>query len=592
VTGSETGRTVTPQLPTSPWSGYVFAVALIGAAALLRVWPLHALGSSLTWLTFYPAVMIVAIYGGLYCGLLATALACLTVTYLWPFLVETPFIKSPADLLGVGVFVLTGSMISGVAEAMRRANARAKAAQEQAEAASRAKSAFLATMSHELRTPLNAILGFSDIMRRDPSVAEAHRANLDIINRSGAHLLSLINDILDMAKIEAGQLLLHSETVDAHEMIDDIAAMLRGQAEDKGLSLTLDRANTFPRFIACDVKKVRQIIVNLAGNAIKFTSKGGVTLRFRHEEGRMIVFVEDTGIGIRPEDQKAIFDPFVQAGKPATQKGTGLGLAIVREFLEAMGGTIDLESVPDKGSTFRVTIPAPIASGAEVASPVHPKSRVIGLAPDQPPFRVLIVEDQVENQLLLRNLLEGVGFIVEVSNHGGEAVDAFPRFKPQFIWMDRRMPVMDGLEATRRIRALEGGKEVKIVAVTASVFEDQREEMIAQGMDGFVRKPFVASEIFDCMEALLGVRYDLETAADPEEPSASASLPDLLASLPETLRGALSDALTKGDTDEIAGMMPRLERAAPTLPKTLARHLENFDYLPILQALESAKSKT
>jgi two-component system CheB/CheR fusion protein len=204
------------------WSRYIVAVTLIALAAALRIWPLHSLGSSLSWLTFYPAVMIVAIYGGLFTGLLATALACFTVIYLWPLLVSAPFVKNPADWLGVFVFVLTGSMISGVAEAMRRAQANAIKAQERAEVANRAKSVFLSTMSHELRTPLNAILGFSNLMLNEPSVTQNQRDNLNIINRSGEHLLSLINDVLDMAKIEAGRIELNVGVFDLNALARDI----------------------------------------------------------------------------------------------------------------------------------------------------------------------------------------------------------------------------------------------------------------------------------------------------------------------------------------------------------------------------------
>jgi diguanylate cyclase (GGDEF)-like protein len=214
------------------WIRYVIAIALVALATVLRIWPLQALESSLAWLTFYPAVMVVAIYGGLSAGLLATVLACLTVTFLWPILVAQPFINKPADWLGMSVFILTGSMISGVAEAMRRAQARAIKAQKQAEAANRAKSVFLSTMSHELRTPLNAILGFSALMRSDPALTEGQRENIDIINRSGGHLLNLINDVLDMAKIEASRVILEVEPFELGALVCDITDMLSNRAKD------------------------------------------------------------------------------------------------------------------------------------------------------------------------------------------------------------------------------------------------------------------------------------------------------------------------------------------------------------------------
>lgn len=569
---------------------YAMAFVLVAFAAALRIWPLQSLGSTLAWLTFYPTVMIVAIYGGLSAGLLATALACLVVVYLWPLFVAQPFINQPADWLGVAVFILTGTMISSVAEAMRRAQARALKAQAQAEAANRAKSVFLSTMSHELRTPLNAILGFSALMRGDPAITDGQRENLDIINRSGGHLLSLINDVLDMAKIEAGRVVLEVEPFDLGALVRDITDMLGKRAEEKGLQLLLDQSSEFPRFIRSDKEKLRQVIANLVGNAVKYTDHGSVTLRLGvkpdGEAFRLTVEVEDSGIGISKTDQARIFEPFVQVGKSATQKGTGLGLSIVSEYVQLMGGNIEVESTPDIGSLFRVNLPVQKAEEADVMSSESAQGRVIGLKSGQPDYRILIVEDQLENQLLLQRLLKDAGFIsVKVAQNGAEGVELFQSYHPHFIWMDRRMPVMDGLEATQRIRALPGGKDTKIAAVTASAFADQREEMLAAGMDDFVRKPYRPAEIFECMERQLGVHFVHEQAAQAEVDSALSS--STLAKLPETLRRELADGLVLGDTEQLAKLMLRIERQDSALAQVLARHVAAFNYLPILNALEN-----
>jgi signal transduction histidine kinase/CheY-like chemotaxis protein len=570
------------------WKRYVIAIALVVFAASLRIWPLHSLGSTLAWLTFYPAVMVVAIYGGLSAGLLATVLACLTVTFLWPILVAQPFIKNPADWLGMSVFILTGSMISGVAEAMRRAQSRAIEALDKAKAANRAKSVFLSTMSHELRTPLNAILGFSSLMRSDPALTVGQRENLDIINRSGGHLLSLINDVLDMAKIEAGRVVLEVNPFDLSTLVRDITDMLGKRAEARGLQLLLDQSSEFPRFIKSDKEKLRQVIVNLVGNAIKFTNHGSVTLRLGVQAGdtlRLVIEVEDSGIGISQADQARIFEPFVQVGKSATQKGSGLGLSIILEYVKMMGGDIKIESTPEVGSLFRVNLPVQRAEEIEVMSSESAQGRIIGLESGQPDYRILIVEDQLENQLLLQRLLKDAGFTSKVAQNGVEAIELFQSYQPHFIWMDRRMPVMDGLEATQRIRTLPGGKEVKIVAVTASAFADQRDEMLAAGLDDFVRKPYRPAEIFDCMTRQLGVHFIYEQAAQVEADSALSS--SALAKLPEALRRELADGLVLGNTEQLAQLIQRIEQLDTALAKVLARHLAAFNYLPVLNALET-----
>ena len=468
-------------------------------------------------------------------------------------------------------------------------------ARDQALAANRTKSVFLATMSHELRTPLNAILGFSALVRADTSLPEQHRKDLAVVGSSGEHLLGLIDDVLDMAKIETGGAAAESAAIDLRNLVTDTVNMLRERALTKNLSLLLDVSSRAPRFVRTDPGKLRQVLTNLVGNALKYTDEGSVVVRVdaRPEENPALLIlifdVEDTGIGIAREDQARIFDPFFQGAGARTRKGTGLGLSICRHFVELLGGTIQVESTPGRGSRFRIEVPAQIAEPSEVRAEPGVEE-VIGLEPGQPDYRILIVEDQRENWLLLQRLLETVGFQVRVAEDGGQAVEAFSQWRPHFIWMDLRLPVMSGLEAAGRIRRLEGGTEVRIVAVTASVFASQREEVLAKGFDDFLRKPYRPREVFDCIARYLGVRYvygarpSVESIGSPE-----ILRPADLAALPAALRDELEKAVISLDTDRIAAAIRQVSAQDPSLGSVLARLNDGLAYTPILNALRSSR---
>ncbi|MEI2780837.1 MAG: ATP-binding protein [Candidatus Competibacter sp.] len=457
-------------------------------------------------------------------------------------------------------------------------------AKDAAEAANRAKSAFLANMSHELRTPLNAILGFSGLLRRDAGIVGRDREHLDIINRSGEHLLGLINDILDMAKIEAGRVELQIAPLDLHALVRDLVGMMGQRALEKSLELRLEQSSRVVRYLRGDEIRLRQTLVNLLGNAIKFTREGAVTLRLDAgpdpSEPRLRIEVEDTGPGIAPEDQARVFEPFVQAGQTSAQKGTGLGLAITRQFVELMGGRIGVSSRLGRGSRFWIELPVEPASASEVAGAVEESGEVLGLEPGQPDWRILIVEDQPENSLLLGRLLEDAGFRVQTAENGVRGVERFQEWRPHFIWMDRRMPEMDGLEATRRIRALPGGQEVKIVALTASVFAEQRGEMLAAGMDDILHKPFRPKEIFGCLSRHLDLRYLRRERAAPSDAGLSETPmdPAALAALPADLRRELADALAILDTARIGALIGRVAERDAALGQFFRRYADNFDF--------------
>ncbi len=465
-------------------------------------------------------------------------------------------------------------------------------ARDAAEAANRAKSVFLANMSHELRTPLNAILGFSSLMSKDPQLPDGDQQCIDIINRSGKHLLTLINDVLEMAKIEAGRVQLENLPFDLGAMVRDVTDMMMQRARGLGLQMLIDQSSDFPRYIVGDEIRLNQILINLLDNAIKYTKHGGVTLRLGRKQNKLphlLIEVEDSGIGIQPEDQQHIFEPFAQLGEHGVSRGTGLGLTITRQFVEMMGGSISMESTPGKGSLFRVVLPLKEAQESDISKPVQVnKGEVTGLAPGQPEYRILIVEDQRDNQLLLARMMELAGFKFKLAENGEQGVELFQSWHPHFIWMDRRMPVMDGMVATRRIRELPGGKKVKIVAVTASAFAEDRSAMFEIGMDDYVRKPYRANEIYDCMAKHLGVKYLYEGASESQEQNASL-LPEMLEDLPQALRSDLVEALESLDKEHIDAAIRRVGDHDQALQARLSQLAGNFDYPAILEALRQGE---
>ena len=482
----------------------------------------------------------------------------------------------------------------------KRAEEALKVAKDAAERANIAKSTFLANMSHELRTPLNAILGFSQIMQTNLAIPETEQEHIDIINRSGNHLLQLINDVLDMSKIEAGRLKLEQEDFDLGELIRDTTDMMRVRAEAKGLKLILDQSSEFPRFIHGDAAKLRQILINLLSNAIKFTQAGAICLRLAVKDGanRDLVLlgeVEDTGTGIQPEDLERIFQPFEQLLESVSQKGTGLGLAITRQFVEMMQGEIGAESTPGKGSLFHFKVLVARAETGAVIKTTAEQRQVIGLEADQPSYRILIVEDQLENQLLLKQLLEPLGLNVRVAVNGKEAVEQFQQWRPHLIWMDRRMPVMGGEEATREIRKLPEGQESKIIALTASAFKDEREVILSAGMDDYISKPYRPEEIYDCMARHLNLRYQYKEALIDHKVSMPTHLnPDMLSVLPKSFLEALLDVTEAGDGEEVRKLIVSMFDKDAVVSNALMQLVDgyHFDELAVLIKAALADLKT
>ena len=502
----------------------------------------------------------------------------------------------PADLAVAEIRVQDQHFYTGVVRDIslrKQMEEELVAAEKKAQAANQAKSTFLANMSHELRTPLNAVLGFSEILAQDQDVGQQQRETLNVINRSGHHLLNLINDVLDMSKIEAGHVELKPEPTDLHLLLQDINDMFCLRTKAKALQFSLVLAPTLPRHLLLDAGKVRQILINLLGNSVKFTEQGEIILRCDGKETaegqwHLSFEVEDSGAGIAEENIETVFDPFAQVGEtPAKHKGTGLGLAITRQFIQLMGGEITLKSIIDMGSIFYFGIAAESVDANEVEQTVSGNGQqVVGMVSKNPEWRILIVEDEEDNRSLLHRLLTSVGFHVQEAVNGEEAIQCFKEWQPHFIWMDLHMPVMDGLTASREIRQLPNGGKVKIAAITASVFTEQRSEVLAAGMNDFIRKPYRPHEIFECLEKYLDIRFEYAEDMTSQAEIGVQLDAEMLADLPSDLRLELRDASASLNPESVAAVISRIRETAPTLADGLMVLANDFNFERITALLK------
>lgn len=435
-------------------------------------------------------------------------------------------------------------------------------AKERAESSNRAKSVFLANMSHELRTPLNAILGFAQLLQHDPGLqAESHK-KLATINRSGEHLLALINDVLEISRIEAGRSETRASAFHLGDLLGGLAEMIQVRAEHKGLAFELTPSADLPLDVMGDAHHLKQILINLLGNAVKYTDQGHISLRVSPVNGAIQFEVSDTGQGIDLPDQENIFLAFYQtAAGIAKGEGTGLGLAISREYAHLMGGELAVRSQPGQGSVFTLRVPLP---ATHAVAPSHPMDhgRIIGLATASEPPRILVVDDKADNRELVCQILALAGFQAKAVDNGQQAIDSFMHWQPHLIWMDMRMPVMDGYEATRQIRTLPGGLAVKIVALTASAFEEDRAAIMAAGCDDMVRKPVEEARLFQVMGELLGLHYRYQEQTVTLAPPAPARL-DLLV-LPAALRMELKTAAEKLDQEAMHLLVSQIRQDGHT----------------------------
>ena len=462
-------------------------------------------------------------------------------------------------------------------------------AKEAADAANRAKSEFLANMSHEIRTPMNSILGFTEMLKRAATTAEAdptHRRHLNIIHSSGRHLLELVNDILDLSKVESGRLELERTRFAAHAVIAEVVQAMGVKAQEKGITLELGFLQALPASIDNDASRLRQIVTNLVGNAIKFTQQGGVhvSLGLKKVSGgaRYVIEVRDSGIGIPPDKLDSVFEPFVQAESSTTRRfgGTGLGLTISRRLARAMGGDITVSSELGQGSTFRVEIDAGSLSGVPLLPPDELRRQDGSQAVERkrawvfPPSRILVVDDGEENRELLRLVLEEAGLTVVEATNGREAVDRAAEQSFDMVLMDMQMPELDGASATRILR--ERGVGAPVLALTADAMKGVEREMTAAGFSGFHTKPLDLDRLLDDLAQRLGGRA-VEVAANAAPTMAQSVARGAAAPSQPSLKApaGVADTLQAGRVEDDAPIVSRLS-GHPKLRIVVRKFVDQF----------------
>ncbi|MBD1997496.1 response regulator [Leptolyngbya sp. FACHB-541] len=501
-----------------------------------------------------------------------------------------------AGILAIGVYWLAQQLQISRKQLENYSRQLEQKAQE-ADTANHAKSQFLSNMSHEFRTPLNVILGFTQLMARSTSLNPKQQNYLNTISRSGEHLLNLINDVLEMSKIEAGRVVLSESSFNLYDLLNSLQQMFHFKAESKGLQLVFELDPDLPQHIRTDESKLRQVLMNLLSNAIKFTQTGRVILRVKQVEEpekdvehsqrstttSLQFEVEDTGPGISPEAIKILFEPFVQSetGRDS-QEGTGLGLSISQKFVRLMGGRISVTSRVGVGSTFGFVIPVCQVEPEQIQTQV-PNRHVIGLEAGQPNYRILVVEDNLSNRQLLVELLTPIGFEVKEATNGEEAIALSKSWLPHLIWMDMRMPIVNGYKATQQIKAA-GTPAPIVIALTGSAFEEERIVALSIGCDDFVRKPVREEIIFEKMAQYLDVRYVYATELQNQtvQPYLQALTPSDLTVMPPEWIEQLHQAATKVNAKQVIALIQQVPAKNANLATHLTYLVNNFRFEEII----------
>lgn len=525
------------------------------------------------------------------------------------------------------VGVLSNAFLS-MAEKIHKQIETIQEERKKADAANQAKSAFLANMSHELRTPLNVILGFAQVLQRNPEISQESQHQINLINDSGVHLLALINDVLEMSKIEAGKLALKLTTFDLDRQLEMMRGIFQEKAEKKKLKITISKSPNLPRYIRSDQARLRQILINLLSNAIKFTEAGKVSVNVSLDEVsephlmtslandtsssspssnslskihlgdakaeenlvQLIFSVADTGPGIALDECEYIFESFAQTNLGAKfHEGSGLGLAISRQFARSMGGDLTVESVVGEGSVFTFTLPIePVEQFQNEAQPkedIEMRDRISAnikkLAPTQEVPRILVVEDREKNRFLMREILDSVGFEVREAFDGEKAIELWKDWQPNLILMDMKMPVMDGVEATRRIRKLDRLQQPTIIALTASAFEEDRQAILNAGCDDFISKPINRAHLLTSIGEHLALHYlyDNSVTQTPEPHPALRDLaPTDLSFMSADWIHSLYEAASQGNDSWIEELIQQIPLEEQDLTKTLTEWVYNYRF--------------
>jgi signal transduction histidine kinase/CheY-like chemotaxis protein len=460
-----------------------------------------------------------------------------------------------------------------------------------AEAENAAKTRFLASMSHEIRTPMNAVLGYAQLLKRDKGLSPRQYEHLETIDRAGEHLLTLINGVLDMAKIESGQTTLNSGEVDFHQLLLDVKHLFMLRADEANIELCFEQSPDLPKLLYVDSGKVQQILINLVGNALKFMTKGRIVVRVRTEgwdgnKAQIVVFVEDMGPGIEPEALDTIFDAFAQAKAGTEKAGTGLGLAVSRKFAQLLEGSLTVTSVLGEGSTFRFAFQAQVLESRPVIV-AEPERRVIGLAGSGPPPYILIVDDVKDNREVFAEFLELVGFEVRTAASGEVALSIVAERRPDVVLLDFRMPEMNGVEVLNRMRALKGGDILPIIFVTASVLDGEQKRLMEHNVDAILSKPVRAHKLYSTIQGLIDVdyRYDDEIQTHASGATIDNAVVISTRDLPQSLVTELRAAVECGDFLQVDRIVREIVVLSPSVGEGLLQLSERFDYDTLLSLL-------